>query len=82
MNTDLAWSVKFYIYLLCADTGYSVEDLSGMIDIGTDGARERERERERERVRDSMLSACFDDDDNDDCLQRQSGGERGGEWKR
>ena len=50
---------KIYIHLLFSDAGYRLEDLPRMI-ADIDG----ERERESERLKESVQSACLDDEDN------------------
>ena len=41
--TNVSWSTKTYIYQFCADTGYSLENLSGVMD-DADGWQEKIRE--------------------------------------
>ena len=53
---------KFYLHQLCADTGYSQENLLGAMH-DRDGCWERERERE---TGNSVQSAWLDDYDDDD----------------
>ena len=54
-HTNVGWLPKTYIFQLCVDTGcHSVESPRMMAD--TDGKR---------KSRESMLLACFDDDDDD-----------------